>query len=357
MFERCNEGVASPRRVLGIKDAGMVVLAMLMSEAGQIGCAVSPPPQQTPGPYGDGSAGAVTLNTTVSNLPADTNFEFTDLTIAPATTIGVSSGTVIRCTGNFTNNGTLNVITGAGGGFTDDAAVDGDTLTFIYQPPHPGWSPRLPTNGEVAANFGKATGGLGGSAIPPGGAVQLLQPGIYGGGGGANSTIGAGGSGGGALVVLVQGTFTNNGSIQANGGSGIHSSGGGGGGIIIIASKTAIDNGAGRLIAQGGASADVFNSSAAIEGSGGAGGGGIVHLLAPAITQGIIDVGGGPSGAVSATPLSAPIHRAGAGGGGCGGQGGSGGLVPAGNPALPERGSNGQPGQVIITERDPTFLF
>jgi hypothetical protein len=302
-------------------------------------------------------AGAVTFSTIVSNIPADTNLQFTDLTVAQGASIGVFSGSVIRCTGSLTNNGTINVLAAAGGGLTGDTNVDGDSLTFLYQPPNPGWSLRLPTNGEVANNFGKADGGVRGSGITPGTATQLLQPGILGGGGGANSTGGSGGIGGGALVILVQGTFTNNGTIRANGGLGISSAGGGGGGIIIIGSKTAINNGTGSLVAQGGPSQNAFNSAAVIEGSGGGGGGGIVHLLAPTITQGAIDVSGGLAGSVSDTPLSAPLHRAGAGGGGCGGGGGRGGSVPAGDPAMPEKGSDGQPGIIIITKLNPTFLF
>jgi hypothetical protein len=300
--------------------------------------------------YGDGSAGARTFDAGGS-IGAPGESQFTDLTIASP--VGVSSGTVIRCTGNFTITaaGSLGVGNGVSGGFTFSSAVDGDTLTFPLQAPHPGWSPRLASNGEVTGSAGLASGGIGGNAIPAATASWLLQPGIFGGGGGGNSSLGAGGPGGGAMVILVQGTFTNQGVITADGDRGSGASGGGGGGIIVIASRTGIVN-SGTINARGGESTDVLGAA----GSGGGGGGGIVHLLAPVVTEGTIDVSGGSPGTVASGATSG-THTAGAGGGGSGGNGGGGGDVPAGNPTNPGQGQPGSPGLVLMDLVDPTSLF
>lgn len=51
--------------------------------------------------------------------PPNNNFQFTDFSVAAGVTLTVPSGTVIRCTGTFTNNGTIVVNTGAPGGSAD----------------------------------------------------------------------------------------------------------------------------------------------------------------------------------------------------------------------------------------------
>lgn len=300
--------------------------------------------------YGDGSAGAQTFNAGGS-IGGPQDSQFTDLTINSP--VGAESGTVIRCTGNFTitSAGSLFVGQGVSGGFTFQSAVDGNTLTYPYQPPHPGWSPRLATNGEVSASASAAEGGIGGNAIPLATARWLLRPGLFGGGGGGNPSLGAGGPGGGAMVILVQGAFTNQGLIGADGDRGSGGSGGGGGGIIIIASRTSIVN-SGTIRALGGESNPVPGAL----GSGGGGGGGIAHLLAPAVTQGTVDVSGGVAGSVAAG-VTAATHFGGGGGGGSGGNGGAGGGVPASNPTNPDRGTDGSPGLILVDLVDPTALF
>jgi hypothetical protein len=302
--------------------------------------------------YGDGSAGAQTL----SGGGLTGNLQFTDLTIASGATVDVGSGAVIRCTGNFTNDGTLVVAKVEDGGFTANGPIDPSTVIYPIEPANPGWAARIASNGATAINFGPAPGGVGGTALSPIDAPFLLEPGPIGGGGGGNSGIGGGGPGGGALVILVAGTVTNSGSILANGFSGSGNSGGGAGGIIIIASPTSITN-TGTLGAHGGPSQDVTMFANGVYGSGGGGGGGIVHLLAPTVTAGTVDVAGGLAGAVPAAPVSEQFHVGGGGGGAMGGSGGSGGQVPAGNPAQPQKGTNGLAGQLIVDQFDPTALF
>jgi hypothetical protein len=119
----------------------------------------------------------------------------------------------------------------------------------------------------------------------------------------------------------------------------------------VIASRTGIVN-SGTINARGGESTDVAGAA----GSGGGGGGGIVHLLAPVITEGAIDVSGGPPGTV-ASGVTSGTHTAGAGGGGSGGNGGGGGGVPANNPTNPGQGQPGDPGLVLMDVVDPTSLF
>ncbi len=334
--------------------------------AGQAGAAGETGPRGPAGPagapgadgqlriYGDGSAGAVALpdSTSLATLP---NLQFTDLTIESGVTLSAQSGAVIRCSGDFANNGTIIVATGAQGGYTGLDGRDADTLTWIYQPPHPGWSPRLPTNGEVADNHAAAAGGIGGAYLSEHEARFLLHPGPFGGGAGANTAGGAGGYGGGSITILVRGTFVNNGEIIADGGAGSGNSGGGAGGIIIIASPASINNAG--LIAARGADARDQTTLLLAAGGGGGGGGGIVHFLAPSVTVGAVDVAGGNGGAVPGVAVSVAEHQAGAGGGGCGGSGGYGGDVPAGNPTTPAPGTAGQPGHVIVEEFDPTALF
>jgi hypothetical protein len=67
--------------------------------------------------YGDGSGGAKTVaaNETLSDPVA----MYTDVVINSGVTFTVPSGTVIRCTGSFVNNGTLLIQSGAPGGDAD----------------------------------------------------------------------------------------------------------------------------------------------------------------------------------------------------------------------------------------------
>jgi hypothetical protein len=65
--------------------------------------------------YGDGTAGErnVTANATLE----DVNLQYTNFRVASGVVLTVPSGTVIRCTGTFTNDGTILVDTFSRGGF------------------------------------------------------------------------------------------------------------------------------------------------------------------------------------------------------------------------------------------------
>jgi hypothetical protein len=195
---------------------------------------------------------------------------------------------------------------------------------------------------------------------------KLLKPGAFGGTDGAyevgNSPTSDQGLGGGTVSIIASGavTITGTGSINANGTAGIadntncYGAGGGGGGWIIIASKTSISN-SGTLNASGG-QGSTGNTTCATGGttygidSAAGGGGGVIHLLAPSITAGTEDVGGGAIG-------SGSVHGEGYGfgGGPSGGNGGTGTGEAAGG-SLATAGSTGLVFNSIVTDPATVFL-
>jgi hypothetical protein len=317
--------------------------------------------------YGDGSALAlhVTASTDWSTTPpTNNNTSFTDVIIDAGQTLTVPSGTIIRCTGTFTNDGTISVGVGARGGLVDiDSGPIGNVVDESYGPPGLGVALAPPASGEIASPITAApAGGVGGIGIGDAFAASfLLQPGLVGGGGGAGAGSGTsswfGGDGGGSFIVLARGAITNTGTINANGTVSLNPNlggGGGGGGVVILASLTSVTNSAVAAIvnAKGGPGA----SGAAQVGAGGGGGGGIVHLIAPVIATAPAnaDVTGGAGG--TAASINANPNQGGGGGGACGGDGGAGGngAIPVATPA---DGQAGLPGFLIQSLRDPTPLF
>jgi hypothetical protein len=303
--------------------------------------------------YGDGSGGAKTVaaNETLSDPVA----MYTDVVINSGVTFTVPSGTVIRCSGSFVNNGTLLVQSGAPGG-----EASSDTTTTIrplLTPPHPGISARSPSTGESGNSTNARFGGEGGLGLSQFQAALLRYPGPFAGGGGAGGFF-VGGAGGGSLVVLCAGGITNNGVIRADGASGTGNSisgGGGGGGVIILASKTSvISAAASQLLARGGNGA----GSGANAGTSGGGGGGIIHLIAPAVnaTGATVSVTGGTAGNISTVDMNLNLRSGGHGGGASGGSGGRGGSVQT-SATESTAAFDGQAGEIIFTLADPTPLF
>jgi hypothetical protein len=74
--------------------------------------------------YGDGSAGPRIVSSDAS-LDDDVNRQYSQLTIESGATLTVPSGTVIRVSGSFTNNGTIVVGTGARGAASTNGSSDG----------------------------------------------------------------------------------------------------------------------------------------------------------------------------------------------------------------------------------------
>lgn len=319
--------------------------------------------------YGDGSAGAITITQDTlwtangGSPPANNNTQFTDFTVSEGVTLTVPSGVTIRCTGTFTNNGTILVSTGAVGALVDGDASSNpaDVQSNNYRQPGAGISLCPPSPGEYATPAGAPPeSGFGGCGIEqPLVAAFILNPGPAGGGGGAASAtgtlLGVGGDGGGTLVVRARGAIVNTGVIRADGDRGQgFGCGGGGGGILILASAKSITSNASTalLSASGGAGGE----SSTTRGPGGGGGGGIVHLIAPAIAVDKVEVAAGFGGEKVGDINSNP-HQGGAGGGasfGSGGEGGSGTLNIPGPP-----GTAGPAGSGILlqTQLDPAGLF
>jgi hypothetical protein len=316
--------------------------------------------------YGDGSADAGVISTNTNWGSTANNLQFTDFTVNSGVTLTVSSGTVIRCTGTFTNNGTILVQTAAQPGFADDTQGSGTPSIWALGQPSAGIALAPAANGALMYGGNPVDGAPGGPGltIPE---AQSLRPGVLGGGGGGvslilgylNSDINYFGEGGGTLTVLAMGAVSNTGTIRADGVSGYDGSlsygnGGGGGGVLLLASMTSISN-IGTLSAQGGSGAD--NSPGA--GSedicaGGGGGGGIIHLLAPSVTAGTTTVAGGVKGPISGSPTGGSVRTSGGGGGGSGGAGGAGGGIVGTSFTAAGAGASGY---TIVEQLDPTHLM
>lgn len=322
--------------------------------AGPEGPQGPPGPQGSPGPagadgqlriYGNGSAGDLLVGTssTLGAFAATGNYQFVNVTINGGVTLTVASGTIIRCTGTFRNNGTIVVSPGAAAPNDLFASNPGISLTGA-EPGHVGTSGAL------------VTGGAGGIGLGADQAVNVLYaPVSAGGAGGATGFVdfvSEAGEGGGSFIVLAQGALENAGLIQANGTSGPDFGGGGGaGGIVILASPTSITS-SGSIEARG---ASGMPTSGVNIGAGGGGGGGIIHLIAPGISAGTLNVSGGTGGTGAIVAMG--NRAAGGGGGACGGSGGRGGQMLPSPADLAEPAAAGGTGHTFQTLADPTALF
>ena len=296
--------------------------------------------------FGDGSAGALVVSASPVTI---TNPQYTDVTVEAGVTWIVPSGTVIRCSGTFTNHGTIVVQT-----FARGPTRGGNAFTFTTGG-HPGIGADIAGLGEIGNDNGYGYLGANGPVgLGEQAARFLVRPGPAGGGGGGGNLNG---HGGGTLVIVARDGIVNLGEILADGGSDSYNegTGGAGGGVVILASATSIDNASGVVSADGGAGGD----SGMGLGPGGGGGGGIIHLLAPNIVgaANATALGGGPGETGTAGSI-VTFYRGGgnAGGASCGG-GGNGGQVSAGATASPSDAGGGGPGCVLQTVADPTSLF
>jgi hypothetical protein len=298
--------------------------------------------------YGDGSSGSKTIAADTTLIGLNTQYE--NFTINAGFTLTIPSGAVIRCTGTFTNNGTIVIESAAAGAL--QTANASSAITVNYSPPNPGISQRSASNGEFGDATSTRNGGSGGVGLSEFEARRVLSPGVNAGGGSGGAFASAGAAGGGSLTVLAMGAITNSGTITADGDDGAGSrDGGAGGGVVILASPTSVTN-TGTVTADGGDGATSDNFA----GVGGGGGGGIIHYLSPNITAGTETAAGGTAGAPGAAgSVSLVPHQGGGGGGASGGDGGAGGSVNAVN--TPNNGSNGTAGHVLMTVVDPTALF
>jgi len=300
--------------------------------------------------YGNGSRGPLTVSSGTTTLSGG-NQQYTDVTISFGSTLTVSSGTVIRCTGTFDNSGTINVVRSARGAFrlATGSYLSSPTINNAVA----GVSGCIAGNGDYGTRADVLLGAYFGCGLSSGSAAQLFHPGVYGGGGGG---VGAGnslaGTGGGVLTVLCKTGLMTSGTINASG-EDAFSGGGGGGGVVILASPTTVKNN-GTINVSGGdgaASGDTW-------GAGGGGGGGLVHFISPSITTvgGTVNFTAGAPGATgaAASVTFSPRFAGSAGGDGIG-YGGRGGNVEASDN--PDGAAGGADGLLIQTVTDPTALF
>ncbi len=298
--------------------------------------------------YGDGSANALTIasDTNWSSTPPDgNNLNFTDIVIDAGNTLTVPPGTTIRCSGTFTNNGSIIVNSNANHEFFLIQSIAqnrtpspgrGDTLRAASNP-----------RGHTALGV-ELGGGDGGIGIPKTVAASSFNNFKYGGGAGAGAQRVSGGSGGGLLKVYCKGGIINNGTISADG-----RIDGGGAGIVILASSTAINNDLGSIQANGGDGAPSDGDS----GAGGGGGGGIILLVAPEISNlGVTSITGGNAG-TGGTTITQAIHSAGGGGGASGGNGGRGGRIDSSNIARDNDATDGNDGYVLEINANPAHMM
>ncbi len=297
-------------------------------------------PSGATGIFGDGSAGAWNINSTLdlttasgyASLNGRQHLQFTSVTVnAP---LVLPSGTIVRVTGDLTIQSTGYIIVARGSEDSGSGAEPGVALSAASEP----------------------TGGHGLKMLQ---AAQLLRPGPKGGGAGAKSPAFPFGAGGGSVVFLVQGTFriASGGSLLAQpefGGiaSNAPGGGGGGGGVVVVLGKQSVRVD-GALRAPGANGGNGNNTGGPGKGGGGGGGGGIIHLLSTTtpIINGTLDVNGGAAGVSAAPTGTATTTTPGGGGGACGGNGGDGALTNA--PATP-----GAPGYVLQTVTpNPENLF
>ncbi len=362
--------------------------------------------------FGDGSAGDVVISNNANwGDDAPDNLQFDNLTIEAGVRLEVPSGTTVRVLGEFVNNGTIIVLPGGEGGFLVANLRGAGSLPDIIAP-LAGISTATPQVGEVGFNrrpilenlefglgggfgFVGQLGGRGGIGLSEFEARNILMAPIVAGGGGAAGGLSIeeglvtklGSSGGGALRILAMDGITNaaDAEIRADGSSG--EGGGGGGGIVILASLGSIEN-AGVISAAGGRGEDATEGTVPEDdrlrgrdplffaAPSGGGGGGIVHMLAPTVNQGNVDVSGGAGGETT-SPLdlfNTTFFSAGAGGGASAGDGGDGGAISAlpvpttrpaetGEPArggpepVVQDGEAGGNGFNLVTIVDPTSLL
>lgn len=303
--------------------------------------------------YGDGSAGALTVSSNTSwssSPPTGDNLNFTDIVINAGFTLTVPAGTVIRCTGSFTNNGTINVLQAVNGGryFYYDT-----TTVAMQQFQAPGAGDSLQAAGNPGWHHTTSVGlrgGFGGKGIPRTMAASSFNQFRIGGGGGAGNAYNNSGDGGGLIKIYCAGNVVNNGTIQANGSNNL--AGAGGGGIVILASSTQVTNDAAATITADGA--DGYQSTT-FNGANGGGGGGIIIMAAPSVTNaGATSVAGGAAGD-NTTNVTSAVHTGGSGGGACGGNGGNGASVTTGN--LSNAAGSGTVGYVIEINADPADMM
>ncbi|MCC5644811.1 hypothetical protein LC607_18070 [Nostoc sp. CHAB 5824] len=297
---------------------------------------------------GIGVQGDYTLNSGSASLNGD--YYYRDFTLAAGATINCTTGFLyIKCSGNVTINGSINISAPISGGGRFGSS----------------FSPQ-----DYPASSGQGIGGAtghGASASPTYNYAQFLAG--SGGASGFSRVSGAafagftsqGGNGGGCIIIEAAGTITIGGTIISDGGDAINpgatsigapviaklaGGGGGSGGLIFLKSLNSIAvTAAATLSVKGGRGANgyVFGDTSFVYGGGG-GGGGYIVLVSPNVntTGATISLTGGAIGTAAGSNASGSIG--GSNGGSFGGSGGLGGNSP----------QIGSAGQFVVRNFTPT---
>lgn len=296
------------------------------------------------GVWGTGADGALTVT---NGSTIDTSKQYTNVTIPSGVSATIRQGSILRCTGTVTVDGTLSAQRGSNGGtigvLSPPTGSDSTAITTASASPDllVAGSPQVVAFSSVAAEKGRAPTGVSDREI-----YRSLRPRLnISGGSGAGSVGTFGGAGGGSFGIYSKAgiTISASGVLAANAGPAGAGAGGGAGGVIVLSSREAVTNN-GSISATGSDGGNAASNSA----SGGGGGGGVVHFIAPTIVQGTVDVSGGAGGS-AAGPGTAidDFISGGAAGGACAGLGGSGSDLDDNGGSL--AGSPGSVGQVFQT--------
>ncbi len=264
--------------------------------------------------YGSGETGARIIP---AGTFADINPQYTNFTVPSNIVLTVPSGTVIRCTGTFTNNGTIIVSPFARAG---NAAVQDTSQSGNFVPPPALNVPASPGLSAGAAGKGVSraddNGTISGGPAVPGLGISARYLAV-------RSPLGGGGGGGGP---------------------------GGAGGLIVLATPGPCVLTNATLSAGGGAG----GAGSSVNAPGGGGAGGLIHILAPTLTNTHLSAtyNGGQPGAAATITSSTSNASGGAGGSfyGAGGNDSVGGTAPA--------AGNGTAGNILFTgTNDPSAFF
>lgn len=154
--------------------------------------------------YGDGSAGDLIV--TEDTLLDESNLQFEDIIISSGVTLTVTSGTILRCTGSFTNNGTIEIFVLAHPGQLVSVNPD-DYFNQRVIVPNRGNAKRYPYAAKITDGTSRVWGGSINYALDERASRQLLRPGLFDGGGGG-------------IIHLLAPTIDNSGIAQVAGGAG-----------------------------------------------------------------------------------------------------------------------------------------
>ena len=221
-------------------------------------------------------------------IPAGTTVSYNSITVQPGALLTIGGGSTVTVSGSLTVSGTV-----VAQSINNTTLVDGTwqgtgvTLNAASVVVNPGGSINADGQGYAASagpggapsgsSAGGSYGGLGGvgdSNVSPAGIYgSTTAPTDLGSGGSTRCCGTTPGAGGGALTFNVSGSFTNNGTVSANGGDVVgYQAGGGSGGSVYV--RTAALDGSGVFTANGGVGGE----------AGGGGGRVAIYYNAPSST-------------------------------------------------------------------------